>query len=84
MLVFVQLRACPVNGVTGGLLLVSLGAEAPVESDVECVECALPALGPPGSAFACGVQGHDCEVDAFECGLLVREMAAGLDCFADA
>lgn len=39
------------------------GAEAAVESDVERIECLLPALGPSGSALAGGVQGHHGEVD---------------------
>ena len=55
---------------------VGVGGQAPVEGDVEGVEGALPALGPPGPALAGGIQGHDGHVDTLQCGLLIGEVAS--------
>ena len=62
----------------------SRAAEASVEIDVEFVEGLLPSLGPAGSGLPCRVECHHGEVDAFEGGLLGREVPAGADGFADA
>jgi hypothetical protein len=59
--------------------LLSCGGQESVEGDLEGVEGVFPTVGPAFAAFAGGVETHDREIDAFEGGLLVREVAAGVD-----
>src|SRR5204863_5688797 len=54
-------------------------AEAAVEGDVEGVQGGLPPVGPPLAAPAGRVQAHDRQVQAFQGGLLGREVTAGID-----
>ena len=65
-------------------MLVAVCGQSAVECDVEGVEGAFPSLGPSCSALPGGVECHHGEVDAFEGGLLVREVTAGADGLADA
>src|SRR5438067_12207483 len=66
------------------MVLFPAGGQASVEGDLKGVEGFLPAVGPAFAALYGGVEAHDGKVDAFECGLLVGEVAAGVDRSADA
>src|SRR6266516_6118904 len=64
--------------------LLPAGADAAVEGDVEGVEGGLPAVGPAPPAGPGGVQADDGQIQVLEGGLLVGEVAAGLDRAAEA
>ena len=53
------------------------------ESETESVKGGFPAHDPSGPSFAGRVERPDSEVDTFEGGLLVREMATGTDRTSD-
>ena len=54
------------------------------ERNSKAVRGGLPAFRPALAAFPGGVETHDGHVHALQSGLLVREMASGLDGLADA
>ena len=60
-------------------VLLSCSGQASVKRDVESVQGLLPAVGPAGSALAGRVEAADGQVQHFQRGLFVGEMAAGVD-----
>jgi hypothetical protein len=54
-----------------------VGKGAAFEVDGECVEGWLPSVHPAGGALVGRVEGSDDKVEAFESGLLVKEVPAG-------
>ena len=68
---------CPIFGVTDRAWLVGVAREDTVfEGDREGVQCRLPAHRPAGPAASAGIEGSGHQVQAFEGGLLGREVPA--------
>lgn len=59
-------------------ILSAAGTDAAVEGYIEGVQRGFPSVGPALAAFAGGVEAEHGEVEYFERGLVVGEVAAGV------